>query len=37
LQIELTPADLEEISAAVPAGLAAGPRYPEQAMQAVNR
>ncbi len=37
LEIKLTPADLEEISAALPAGLAAGPRYSEQAMQAVNR
>jgi aryl-alcohol dehydrogenase-like predicted oxidoreductase len=35
--IELTPADLKEISAAAPSGAAAGTRYPEPAMQAVNR
>ncbi|MGD0614182.1 MAG: aldo/keto reductase, partial [Verrucomicrobiota bacterium] len=35
--IELTPADLEEISAAAPPGAAAGMRYPGPAMQAVNR
>jgi aryl-alcohol dehydrogenase-like predicted oxidoreductase len=37
LNIELTPADLKEISAAAPSGAAAGTRYPEPAMQAVNR
>jgi aryl-alcohol dehydrogenase-like predicted oxidoreductase len=37
LNIELTPADLKEISAAVPPGAAAGLRYPEPAMHAVNR
>jgi aryl-alcohol dehydrogenase-like predicted oxidoreductase len=37
LDIELTPAELEEISAAAPPGAAAGDRYPEAAMQAVNR
>jgi len=37
LNIELTPADLEEISAAVPPGAAAGMRYPEASMQSVNR
>jgi aryl-alcohol dehydrogenase-like predicted oxidoreductase len=37
LHLEMTPADREEISRALPAGLAAGPRYAEQAMQAVNR
>jgi aryl-alcohol dehydrogenase-like predicted oxidoreductase len=35
--IELTPADLKEISAAAPSGAAAGTRYPEPAMQAVSR
>ncbi len=37
LKIELSPADLEEISAAAPPGAAAGMRYPEISMQAVNR
>jgi aryl-alcohol dehydrogenase-like predicted oxidoreductase len=37
LKIELTPADLKEISAAAPPGATAGMRYPEAAMQAVNR
>jgi aryl-alcohol dehydrogenase-like predicted oxidoreductase len=37
LKIKLMPVDLEEISAAVPPGAATGMRYPEQAMQAVNR
>jgi aryl-alcohol dehydrogenase-like predicted oxidoreductase len=37
LNIELTPRDAEEISAAVPPGAAVGLRYPEAAMQAVNR
>jgi aryl-alcohol dehydrogenase-like predicted oxidoreductase len=37
LNIELTPADLKAISAAAPSGVAAGTRYPEPAMQAVNR
>jgi aryl-alcohol dehydrogenase-like predicted oxidoreductase len=37
LNIELTPADLKAISAAAPIGVAAGLRYPEPAMQAVNR
>jgi aryl-alcohol dehydrogenase-like predicted oxidoreductase len=36
LNIELTPADLKAISAAAPSGAAAGLRYPEPAMQAVN-
>ena len=35
--IALTSADLQEISAAVPAGATAGLRYPEAAMRAVNR
>jgi aryl-alcohol dehydrogenase-like predicted oxidoreductase len=35
--IELTPADLEEISAAAPPGAAAGMRYPGSSMQTVNR
>ena len=37
LNIELSPADLQEIAAALPPGAAAGLRYAEQAMQAVNR
>jgi aryl-alcohol dehydrogenase-like predicted oxidoreductase len=37
LNIELMPADLAEISAAMPPGAAAGMRYPEASMQAVNR
>jgi aryl-alcohol dehydrogenase-like predicted oxidoreductase len=37
LNIELTAAELKEISAAAPPGAAAGLRYPEPAMQAVNR
>jgi aryl-alcohol dehydrogenase-like predicted oxidoreductase len=37
LQLELTPSDLAEISAALPTGLAAGERYPERGMLAVNR
>jgi len=37
LQLELSPGDLKKISAAVPLGAAAGLRYPEAAMQAVNR
>jgi aryl-alcohol dehydrogenase-like predicted oxidoreductase len=37
LNIELTPADLEEISVATPPGAAAGMRYPEAGMQSVNR
>jgi aryl-alcohol dehydrogenase-like predicted oxidoreductase len=36
LNLELTPADLKAISAAAPSGAAAGLRYPEPAMQAVN-
>lgn len=37
LNLELTHADLEAILAAMPMGAAAGSRYPEAAMQAVNR
>ena len=37
LNIELTPAELKEISAAVPPGAAAGMRYPKASMQSVNR
>jgi len=37
LNLELAPAELEEISAAAPPGVAAGARYPEAAMNAVNR
>jgi aryl-alcohol dehydrogenase-like predicted oxidoreductase len=36
LDIELTAEDLKEISAAAPPGVAAGQRYPERAMQALN-
>ncbi len=35
MQVELTPADIEEISAAVPKGSAAGDRYPAGGMKAV--
>lgn len=35
--IELTAADLKRIAEAAPQGVAAGPRYPEAAMQHVNR
>jgi aryl-alcohol dehydrogenase-like predicted oxidoreductase len=37
LKIELSPVDLEEISAALPPGATAGLRYPEYGMKAVNR
>ena len=37
LSIQLSPEELEEISAAAPLGAAAGTRYPEAGMQAVNR
>ncbi len=37
LKIELTPADLREVSEALPAGTFAGPRYAEQAMRAIDR
>jgi aryl-alcohol dehydrogenase-like predicted oxidoreductase len=37
LGVALTPAELKEINAALPAGLTAGERYTPQAMQAVNR
>jgi len=37
LGIELTPADLADISDATPLGAASGARYPEAAMQSVNR
>jgi aryl-alcohol dehydrogenase-like predicted oxidoreductase len=36
-EIELSPAELEEISTALPPGAAAGARYPEAAMRSVNR
>jgi aryl-alcohol dehydrogenase-like predicted oxidoreductase len=36
LQVRLTPAELSEIDAAFPPGIAAGGRYPEAAMRAVN-
>jgi aryl-alcohol dehydrogenase-like predicted oxidoreductase len=37
LNIELTPAELEQISATTPPGTAAGARYPQASMQSVNR
>jgi aryl-alcohol dehydrogenase-like predicted oxidoreductase len=37
LKVELSPADLEAISAALPPGAASGTRYPATAMRAVNR
>lgn len=37
LAVKLTPADLAELDAAAPRGAAAGERYPEFAMKAVNR
>ena len=37
LAVTLTEADLNRIDAAFPAGVAAGPRYPSQTMQSVNR
>jgi len=37
LDVELSPENLEEISAIAPLGAAAGTRYPETSMRAVNR
>ena len=37
LNVELTPTEIKEISSAMPPGAAAGMRYPEASMQAVNR
>ncbi len=37
LDVRLTPAELSQIDAVLPGGLASGDRYPAQAMQAVNR
>ena len=37
VKIELTPAELREIDEAAPRGAAAGTRYPEASMAAVNR
>ena len=37
LEVRLTPEELEQIDAVLPAGSAAGDRYHAQAMQAVNR
>ena len=37
LGVELSPAELEEIGAAAPPGAAAGNRYPEAGMKAINR
>jgi aryl-alcohol dehydrogenase-like predicted oxidoreductase len=36
LEIDLTPEDLQRIEKVFPSGAAAGPRYPEQMMKAVN-
>jgi aryl-alcohol dehydrogenase-like predicted oxidoreductase len=36
LDVELTPADLEEIDEVAPAGAAAGERYNESGMRTVN-
>jgi aryl-alcohol dehydrogenase-like predicted oxidoreductase len=37
LDVKLTPEDLKRIDRVTPPGAAAGPRYPEAAMQSVNR
>jgi aryl-alcohol dehydrogenase-like predicted oxidoreductase len=37
LEVELTPADLQRIEEIAPKGVAAGTRYPEAAMKAINR
>jgi aryl-alcohol dehydrogenase-like predicted oxidoreductase len=37
LNVKLTPADLERIDQAAPKGAAAGPRYPEHAMAALDK
>ena len=37
LDVKLTPEDLKRIDRATPLGAASGPRYPEAAMQSVNR
>jgi aryl-alcohol dehydrogenase-like predicted oxidoreductase len=37
VKITLTPRDLDRINTALPKGITAGPRYPTQAMAAVNR
>jgi len=37
LAVELTPADLAQLDLAIPPGAAAGMRYPEGSMKAVNR
>jgi hypothetical protein len=37
LAIELAPAEVAAISAALPPGAASGERYPESAMKPVNR
>jgi aryl-alcohol dehydrogenase-like predicted oxidoreductase len=37
LEVRLTEEDLQRINDAFPTGAAAGPRYPEQMMSAVNR
>ena len=36
LAVRLTPDELRDIAAVAPRGVAAGPRYPEGAMRAVN-
>ena len=37
IDVRLTPEELEQINAVLPAGLTSGDRYPAHAMQAVNR
>jgi hypothetical protein len=37
LDVHLTPEELAEIDAILPAGAAAGSRYPERGMRAINR
>ena len=37
LEVSLSREDLERLDAILPPGAAAGPRYPEQAMAALNR
>ena len=37
LEVELTPADLEEIDEAAPKGVAAGERYNEASMKTIDR
>ncbi len=37
LEVKLSPAEIASLEASMPPGIASGPRYPEQAMRAVNR